>query len=163
VAITRTSWTDGSTVINNARLQDVYAAIESSWALDVYTPSWTASSANPSIGNGTITGKYINLGGKCIVFGVQITAGSTTTFGTGNYSVSLPLSADTTFAGCINVFGVDVSTVTIYNGVGHINTSTTVGLFTTDASAAATYTPSVPIATPATGDVWHVFGVYFRS
>jgi hypothetical protein len=163
MAITRTTWTDGSTVINNARLQAIYDAIETAWALDTYTPSWTASSVNPAIGNGTITGRYISLGGKAILFAVNITAGSTTTFGTGTYSVSLPLSANNTFAGLVNVFAVDVSTSTIYNGVGAISTTTTVGLFTTDASAASGYSPTVPIATPATGDVWHIFGVYFRS
>ncbi len=54
-----------------------------------YNPSWTASVTNPVIGNGTITGGYMQLGETVFVQG-RILAGSTTTFGSGNYSISLP-------------------------------------------------------------------------
>jgi hypothetical protein len=160
MAITRTTWTDGSTVINNARLQAIYDAIELTWALDTYTPTWTASSVNPSIGNGTITGKYLALGGKCVLFAVTITAGSTTTYGTGSYSVSLPLSADTGYQGVINVFALDGASV--YNGVGYIDSSTTTTLSTQHESLAGAYNSTTPF-TFGSGDKIHVFGVYFRS
>jgi len=57
-----------------------------------YVPVWTASSANPVIGNGTITGSYVIIGKTCFVRG-NIAMGSTTTFGTGEWYVSMPIPA----------------------------------------------------------------------
>lgn len=57
-----------------------------------YTPTWTAPSGSPAIGNGTITGAYIQLG-KVVHFRLLITAGSTTTFGTGGFRYGLPVQA----------------------------------------------------------------------
>jgi hypothetical protein len=158
MAITRTTWTDGSTVINNARLQDVYAAIESSWALDTYTPSWTATVSNPVLNNGTSTGKYINLGGKLVIFSAQITMGSSTTYGSGTYMISLPLSADTTFPGLWYAGAHDGGTP--YQGTGYLNTSTTVQLQQNGFSAG--WSATVPF-TFGTSDVLSIFGAYFRS
>lgn len=168
MAITRTTDTDDDgtgttgTIHNNAWLQAIFAAIESGWALDSYTPTWTATGSNPAIGNGTITGKYISLGGKCVVFGVRIVMGSTTTFGTGNYVVTLPLTADTNYAGAMLVLAADTSAVTNYNGRAFALSTTTMSLITTDAAAAAPYTPTVPF-TFANTDVIGIFGVYFRA
>jgi hypothetical protein len=58
-----------------------------------YTPSWTASVTNPAIGNGTILGGYFRIG-NWVTFYAQIQAGSTTTFGSGQYRVSLPVAAN---------------------------------------------------------------------
>lgn len=57
-----------------------------------YTPTWTASTTNPSIGNGVLEGGYRRFG-KLMEFWVRIVAGSTTTFGSGSYIVGLPLAA----------------------------------------------------------------------
>jgi len=57
-----------------------------------YTPSWTANSSNPVIGNGTITGQYKVIGKTCFVRG-NIVMGSTTTFGSGEWYVSMPFTA----------------------------------------------------------------------
>lgn len=57
-----------------------------------YTPAWTGSGSNPVIGNGTIVGQY-RATGKTIDYFINILAGSTTTFGTGTYSFSLPVTA----------------------------------------------------------------------
>lgn len=76
---------------------DALAALTDPWT--TYTPSWTASSVNPSIGNGTISGKYLQAG-KFVVAAVDITMGSTTTYGTGSWQVSLPVAtADALGAG----------------------------------------------------------------
>ena len=64
----------------------------SSGAWTTYTPVWTASTTNPTIGNGTLQGRYIELGSA--VFGeVRIVAGSTTNRGSGTYAISLPFSS----------------------------------------------------------------------
>jgi hypothetical protein len=64
----------------------------STGAWTTYTPTWTASTTNPTIGNGTLQGRYIELGSA--VFGeVRIVAGSTTSRGSGTYAISLPFSS----------------------------------------------------------------------
>jgi hypothetical protein len=57
-----------------------------------YTPTWTAASVNPSIGNGTIEGYYKLIGKTCFVRG-NIAMGSTTTFGSGEWYVAMPFTA----------------------------------------------------------------------
>jgi hypothetical protein len=57
-----------------------------------YTPSWTAASVNPSIGNGSLQGWYKVVGKTCFVRG-NIVMGSTTTFGSGEWYVSMPFTA----------------------------------------------------------------------
>jgi hypothetical protein len=64
--------------------------ITSPWS--AYTPTWTASVTNPVIGNGTITGSYTVIGKTCFVRG-NIAMGSTTTFGSGEWYVSMPIPA----------------------------------------------------------------------
>ena len=68
-----------------------------------YTPTWTAGTTNPSIGNGTLSGRYVQIGKTCILV-VGLVMGSTTTYGSGNWAFSLPKSAVKT-AG-INFYGV---------------------------------------------------------
>ncbi len=65
-------------------------AINTSWT--AYTPQWTAASVNPSIGNGTLEGWYKVIGKTCFVRG-NIVMGSTTTFGTGEWYISMPFTA----------------------------------------------------------------------
>lgn len=55
-----------------------------------YTPAWTALSSAPSVGNGSISGKYI-LDGKTVHFHIGLATGSTTTYGSGNWGFSPPL------------------------------------------------------------------------
>ena len=57
-----------------------------------YSPSWTASTTNPVIGNGTITGRYKAIGKTVFVF-VKINMGSSTTYGSGQWRISLPVDA----------------------------------------------------------------------
>lgn len=62
----------------------------SAWAS--YTPAWTASTTNPTLGNGTLVGRYKQIG-KTVHFTLKLTVGSTTTVGSGLYSWSLPVAA----------------------------------------------------------------------
>lgn len=72
-------------------LRGNFKAIGDPWT--AYTPAWTATTTNPVLGNGTMTGDYIKAG-KFVVFRIRLTMGSTTTFGTGtSYSWSLPFTA----------------------------------------------------------------------
>lgn len=78
---------DVTAALFNVHIRDNFKAIGDTWT--AYTPAWTGSTTNPVINNGTIAGRYMQAG-KYITFRVTITMGSTTTYGSGNYSVSLP-------------------------------------------------------------------------
>jgi hypothetical protein len=73
----------GSVTVNQSRIDNGWTA---------YTPEWTAASVNPVINNGTIEGYYKVIGKTCFVRG-NIAMGSTTTFGTGEWYVSMPFTA----------------------------------------------------------------------
>ena len=54
-----------------------------------YTPTWSSGGTPPTLGNGSISGRYF-YNAPIMYFYIQLNAGSTTTFGTGIYSLSLP-------------------------------------------------------------------------
>src|SRR5262245_32215669 len=47
-----------------------------------YTPIWTGTTTNPTLGNGTLTGSYIRVS-KIVHYRIDLTVGSTTTPATG--------------------------------------------------------------------------------
>jgi hypothetical protein len=59
-----------------------------------YTTAWTASTTNPTIGNGTLTARYVRAGNLCLVT-IALAFGSTTSGGSGSYYFSLPFTAKT--------------------------------------------------------------------
>jgi hypothetical protein len=62
-----------------------------------YTPTWTAASVNPTLGNGTLQGVYIKTG-KRVDVQLYLVIGSTTTLGTGVWYFSLPFIPSTGLA-----------------------------------------------------------------
>jgi len=64
--------------------------------LKAYTPTWSAASTAVSLGNGTIVG-YYERNGSLITGFVNLTFGTTTTYGTGNWRVTLPRVDDSSF------------------------------------------------------------------
>ena len=61
-------------------------------AWTVYTPTWTAATANPVLNSGTLIGNYKAIG-KTVHFNIKLTIGSDTTKGTGQWRFTLPISA----------------------------------------------------------------------
>lgn len=57
-----------------------------------YTPTWTATGTAPSLGNATVVGKYTQIG-KVVVYYLRVIFGSTSTFGTGTWFFSVPVTA----------------------------------------------------------------------
>lgn len=57
-----------------------------------YTPTFTAGTTNPTLGNFTRTGRYLQVG-KRVDFVVVITANASTGLGTGAYEFGLPVAA----------------------------------------------------------------------
>jgi len=56
-----------------------------------FTPTWASAGTQPALGNGTLTGQYERRG-KRVTATLQLVAGTTTTFGTGAWSFSLPFA-----------------------------------------------------------------------
>jgi len=54
-----------------------------------YTPTWTATTTNPSLGNGSIAGRYYRISNVVTAF-INLTMGSTTTYGSGVWWFSMP-------------------------------------------------------------------------
>ena len=66
-----------------------WVALYASWAS--YTPTWTGATTNPTLGNGTLDGAWTRFGdGKLIAVRLRLVIGSTTTLGSGLWSLSLP-------------------------------------------------------------------------
>ena len=121
-----------------------------------FSPSWTSTGTAPSLGNGTLTGSYMLVGETCF-FRLLLSPGSTTTFGTGNYRFSLPVTA----AGTV-MFGFtrmnDSSVGSAYFGTYFLASTTVLATFT-NANPVAAVTNTVPF-TWADGDFFFVQGHY---
>jgi len=68
-----------------------------------YTPQWTTNGDQPDLGNGTLTGRY-TLSGRLCTVQVELSAGTTTTFGTGQFQISLPIPASHRAQGIARIF-----------------------------------------------------------
>ncbi|MFD3333508.1 hypothetical protein ACFWV1_12810 [Streptomyces sp. NPDC058700] len=73
----------------NAEVRDQWLDVLAAWT--TYTPTWTAT-VNPSLGNGSVVGRYKKLG-RLVNFQIDLTMGSTTTYGTGAWGLTLPFTA----------------------------------------------------------------------
>lgn len=129
-------------------------------AMIAFTPTWTAVSVNPSIGDGTIFGYYYLRGKKCWI-DVVVLMGSTTTFGTGAWMLSLPyagkaLDTGVPPSGLLSAFAFDSGT-NYRLGMGML--SSTTALRSIFDSAADNTGPAVPF-TWANGDALRITGEY---
>lgn len=119
------TWVAGEVVTAaqlNTHLRDNLLVLSDPWAS--WTPSWTATSVNPAIGNGTLIGRVIQTG-KRVEGYISLVAGSTTTFGTGAWIFSMPVTPesgrlfslpgtiDDDSSGLYPVFGLVQDSVTI--------------------------------------------------
>lgn len=78
-------------------------------AWEDWTPVWTTTGSAPSVGNGSLTGRFQHVG-KTVHFRLQLNWGSTTSGGTGTYQFTLPVPASSlqwTFAANCLEGGVD--------------------------------------------------------
>jgi hypothetical protein len=87
------TWVAGETVTAaqlNTHVRDNLKAVGDPWA--AYTPTWTAVTTNPTLGNGILAGDFMQAG-KLVAFRIDLTFGSTTNAGSGNYRWSLPVTS----------------------------------------------------------------------
>lgn len=81
---------DNSNIASDAAIQA--SKIDASYT--AYMPAWTSDGSPPSLGNATVKAAYAQIGDLVHVF-CQIDFGSTTTFGSGHYTFSLPVNMST--------------------------------------------------------------------
>ena len=113
-----------------------------------YTPVWASSGTQPAIGNGILSGSYIEQG-DLLICQIRMLIVSTTTFGTGIYTWSIPPGYTMLFPmhGVASVF--DTSAGTVFGGIARLNSGTTIAIINT--SNGAFWTSTAPI-TWADGD-----------
>ena len=92
----------------NGSSWDIYFRVPGAWTS--YTPSWTATTTNPTVGNGTLIGRYQKIG-RTVIFHVNLICGSTTTYGSGSYNFTLPpfavANVGASFIGTAHLLGND--------------------------------------------------------
>lgn len=90
--------------------------------------AWTGSVSNPAFGNAVTAAEYRRESSDAdlISFFIEITMGSTTTYGSGVWFLSLPVAAHSTWVGrpCGMVYAQDTGT-TNYGGIMVVESTTT--------------------------------------
>jgi len=81
--------------IADANVSDTAGILQSKLAFDAWaawSPAWTATGTAPALGDGTLVGRFVVIG-KTVFFTILLTSGASTTYGTGDYRFSLPVTA----------------------------------------------------------------------
>lgn len=131
-------------------------------AWTTYTPTWTAATTNPTLGNGTLVGRWARVDGRTIVAHINLTIGSTTTLGSGAYSFALPVTSANAGASIIgNAQALQGATRYLGQNVISPNVLTTSPFFPTNSTTttASQMTGTVPI-TLASGNQVRITTVY---
>jgi len=137
-----------SSTLANEEIRDPLLSVGGPW--NTYTPTLTGSGSNPVIGaTGNQLGKYIQAG-KLIKVRVKIAFGSGSTYGSGSWSISLPVAMLDGNGVIGNASYLDSSASSTYKGSTYNPSGTSVSLGT-NASPIAAVTPTAPF-TWATGD-----------
>lgn len=130
------------------------------FAFASYTPTWTGTSTNPAIGNGTETGKYLQLG-KLVIGWFLVTAGSTSTYGSGGvYQFAMPVATALSTKMPLGVARV-IGGATEYIGLLTAGSGNTFRIAMSSAAVTGdevVVTPTAPMS-PASGDSWG--GLFF--
>jgi len=125
-----------------------------------FTATWTASTTNPTIGNGAIVARYVQLGPKTVNIRIDVTIGSTTNGGSGTYSFALPTQAA---SDAEQFLGFRVSNgSTNFVGFGYIPLSSTTvrpfAVFSNGSAAAVQLANGLPGLSPgATLSFWGIY------
>jgi hypothetical protein len=147
----------------NSNFQETLDTIDKDWT--TWTPTWSSTGTQPAIGNGTLSAKYRQLG-KIVFVQIRFVAGSTTTFGTGTYYLSYPVtpasSYNTTSGGwSLQGYCEDLATVA-YNVHGTRTADLTkfqVIIYAPQNANVQAWAQTAPF-TWANGDFWQATGFY---
>jgi hypothetical protein len=177
-----TDWDDGATAFTNHLclvavttglapknifVQDVTARAATNmgaWKsfFSEYGPYWqqyvtTLSGAGWALGNGVANCRYVKIG-MTVHWAVRIVWGDTSTFGAGGLTLTLPITAAPVAENVASSGAALDQGVGVYFLIAWHDTTTTVGLYTTAATATA-MTGTVPFI-PVAGDMITVSGTY---
>lgn len=108
---------DAGTIIELAAPQVSLNATRQSWV-----PAWTSGGSAPDFGNSNVAAHWWNYG-PIAFFRMRIIFGSTTTFGTGLYSFSLPFAPSATANQVASAIAVDTSAGTRWSGAAQITST----------------------------------------
>ena len=129
----------------NTEVRDALTGIQAAWT--AYTPTWTSNGTAPALGNGTLTGAYLQIG-NTVFWRMTFQAGSTTTYGTGTYFWALPPLTPTQNPGTI---GTGLFQDSSAGNTGYTYTATYLGdaggirYYSTSAAPAAVITSLAPV------------------
>lgn len=128
---------------------DLESMVGGVWS--TYTPAWTATGTAPSLGNGTIAGQYRRIG-TLLVGHIDLTMGSTTTYGSGAYAWSIPAGNELPTRALTLGIGVvtDTSANQYFAGVAGRTSISTIHLRMHGASLAG---PAVPVTLASTDNI----------
>jgi hypothetical protein len=137
----------------NAEIRDQFNFLLAAWTS--YTPSWGAATTDPTLGNGTISGRYQKIG-RTVTFQINMTTGTTSTYGSGSYNWTLPVvSGNGQTATVYGRFGHDSA---IYAVAGQINANDDRCRFFGSTGTGA-ISPGVPVTWDAS-DTFRISGTY---
>jgi hypothetical protein len=122
------------------------AADAGAWS--TYTPTWTAPVTNPSIEDGTLSGRYKTIG-KTVFVRIYMQAGSSTTFGSGYWRFSLPVAAYSTTSVVLSATYLDNGTQW-YGGVATTEYDSNTAYVVPVTASSGTVTPNIPFTWAAT-------------
>jgi hypothetical protein len=136
--------TDGATISDRGICYMEPAPGHPQWFY--YTPEWTASGA-PSIGDGSLTGKFCILG-RTVKVAAMLTVGTTTNTGSGQWFFSLPVTPGSNFTMFVGSWRANDAGVANYGGSVLTASSSRMSLV----NNGSTYVQSTAPATWGSGD-----------
>ena len=147
-------WDDSAGALKWLTVEGIVGTDLGKW--QAYTPTWTAATTNPAIGNGTLAGRYVQLG-KTVMGNIYLAPGSTTTFGSGNWAFSLP---KTSASSSVNYMGSWIARdIGTNNFSGQILLYNTIDFFARNGAANYNLSSTVPF-TWANGDYLSISFTY---
>jgi hypothetical protein len=147
----------------NSNFNELDAKIADNWT--TWTPTWSSTGTQPSLGDGTLTAKYMQIG-KIVFVTIRFVAGATTTFGSGSYRLTYPVTPTSAYstnnAGwCLSGYSEDAGLVTYtVNGTRCVSLTTFAVSISSPISASADQWRSIGPFTWGTGDFWSATGFY---
>lgn len=129
-----------------------------------YSCTWSSSGGAPAVGNGNLYADYFMIG-DIVFYAIRLVIGTTTTFGTGTYTFSLPVDRDSSGFGAASPPATirlwDSSANKHYIGTSYGSGTTAIApIFHVDGvSDAQEFSSTVPV-TLASGDDVRISGFY---
>ena len=129
------------------------AQLESLGSIQTYTPSWTATGGTPTIGNGTLTGKYTVINNWCVGSVLMVLGSTSSISGTSEWRWSLPVTQTNTpqFQALGSALAIDYGTAGYRGTVWYSLGQNAMAVYASD--VAGTVGATIPFTwTPASGD-----------